>query len=424
VRITHLSKYDLTGGAAKSAYRLHTGLRLIGHDSRMLVQQKELKDETLICFQPPLAPATRLRRVFRRYALRNQRRPISSRPGGATYFTDDRSENGADILGQIPRSDVLNLHWIAGFFDYRDFFPHVPAGLPVVWTLHDMNPFTGGCHYDEGCGRYVEHCGRCPQLASSDDNDLSARIWKRKKMAFASLGAQMLHLVAPSHWLAEEVRRSSLFSCHPITVIPNGLDTERFKPRDRRLAREILGIPLESRVVLFLAESASEKRKGLGLLLEALRGLENDSDLLFLGVGSGFTSDMVTQPSMLTGNIADERILSMIFSAADLFVLPSLEDNLPNTAIEALACGIPTVAFAIGGLPDIVQQGKTGILVPKGDISALMAGIMALLNDPDRRASMAEASRRAAVQEHSLAVQARRYEAVYKQLIERVVTQH
>jgi glycosyltransferase involved in cell wall biosynthesis len=336
-------------------------------------------------------------------------------------MSDDRSEHNGDILRQVPSSDILNLHWVAGFFEYISFFREVPPNLPIVWTLHDMNPFTGGCHFDGGCGKFNEHCGACPQMGSSKLDDFSAHVWKRKNEAFARVGANMMHIVAPSRWLAAEAKKSSLFRHLPVTVIPYGLETDRFQPRDRHFARQLFEIPSEAKVVLFVADSANEKRKGLDLLLEAIRGLGDLPDLYVFAVGRNVSSTLLGVRSRTINYVRDDLTLSLVYSTADVFVVPSLEDNLPLTALEALACGIPTIAFSVGGIPDIVREGQTGILTPTGDVGALRRAIAALLQNPERRATMAQECRRVAVQEYNLDVQARRYVVLYEELVGRVV---
>jgi len=422
VRITHINTYDSAGGAGRAAYRLHAGLLALGQESRLLVQQKGTDDDTVLLFGPPLDVPTRLRRMIKRRVLRDGRKPLSSRPAGSTFMNDDRSEHNGDALGQVPSSDILNLHWVAGFIDYKDFFRRLPPSLPIVWTLHDMNPFTGGCHFDGGCGRFREHCGACPQMGSSRLDDFSAQVWKRKKDAFArfdgNAGANRMRIVAPSRWLAAEAEKSSLFGHLPVTVIPYGLETDRFQPRDRGLARQLFEIPSDAKVVLFLADWANEKRKGLDLLLEALRGMGDVPGLFVFAVGRNVSSRVVGLRCKTINYVRDDLALSLVYSAADVFVVPSLEDNLPLTALEALACGIPTVAFSAGGIPDVVRDGVTGTLVPVGDVRALRSAIASLLNDPQRRASMARESRRIAVQEYELKVQARRYVTLYENFLQ------
>jgi glycosyltransferase involved in cell wall biosynthesis len=414
LRITHLSTSDLGGGAARATYRLHSALRQLGQESRLLALIKESPDSSVIPFAPPTNWPIRLRRQFRRLPLGRSFRTIGSRPSGSTYFSDDRSQHAADVLHQVPPSDVLHLHWIAGLLDYRDSFRCLPQGLPIIWTLHDMNPFTGGCHFDGGCGKYVERCGACPELGSSKADDLSAEIWRRKHTAFSAIRSALMHLATPSRWLAAEVKKSSLLGDLPVAVIPYGIDTEKFRPRDQSLARQVLGVPAQANVILFVADHITEKRKGMSLLLEAIKGLEGLTELCFLTVGREAGRQELGKRTIAIEHVRDDRILSWIYSAADLFVIPSLQDNLPLTALEALACGIPTVGFKVGGVPDIVHDGQTGVLVAPGDVRALRGGITELLQNPERRVSMAEASRRIAVQEFALDVQARRYIRLYE----------
>jgi len=279
-----------------------------------------------------------------------------------------------------------------------------------------MNPFTGGCHFDGGCGKFVEHCGACPQIDSLKLDDFSAHVWQRKNKALARVGANMMHIVAPSRWLAAEAKKSSLFGHLPVTVIPYGLETDRFQPRDRHFARQLFEIPSEAKVVLFVADWANEKRKGLDLLLEAIRGLGDLPDLYAFAVGRNVSSRVLGVRGKTIDYVRDDLTLSLVYSTADVFVVPSLEDNLPLTALEALACGVPTIAFSVGGLPDIVRGGQTGILAPMGDIGALRRAIAELLQNTEQRATMAQQCRHVAVREYSLEVQARRYVALYEEL--------
>jgi glycosyltransferase involved in cell wall biosynthesis len=417
VRIIHLNVHDSAGGAARAAYRLHRGLLAAGHDSRMLVMRKDTEDSEIIPFAPSRNLAVRLQRSLRRRLLLWDQKPLANRPPGSTWFSDDRSQYMAEVLHHLPPTDILHLHWISGFFDYRAFFSQLPLNLPVLWTLHDMNPFTGGCHFDGGCGKYLEQCGACPQIDSLERHDLSARVWQRKNSAFATRSASSIHVVTPSRWLAAEAGKSTLLSRFPVTVIPNGVDTERFQPRDRRFARQLFGIPPKARVVLFIADWAGEKRKGLDLLIEAIRGIEDLPELCVFTIGREMARQEIGKRSIAIEYIRDELTMSLAYSAADLFVVPSLQDNLPNTALEALACGIPTVAFAVGGLTDIIREDETGVLVAPADVRALRLAITKMLKNPDRLASMAESCRRTALAEYKLDVQARHYVALYKSLM-------
>ncbi|MDP9339650.1 MAG: glycosyltransferase [Acidobacteriota bacterium] len=419
MKITHLTVWDLAGGAARAAYRLHTGLCRLGHDSRMLVQHRQSSDPRVISFQPPNGLGIKLRRAIKQRYLARQYKSVARIPGGS-LFSDDRSPQNADVLLQMPESDILNLHWVAGFVDYREFFGKLPANLPVVWTLHDMNPFTGGCHFDGGCGKFMQRCGACPQLSSSDPDDPSSRSLERKREAYASLGGDRMHLVTPSRWMQAEVKKSALLSSLRCTTIPNGLDTDVFKPRDQAAARALLGIPVDGFVILFLADWAGETRKGFSVLVEALKHFSNDNRVHFLTVGRELPSADLGQRITSIPSVTDDKKLSTIYSAANVFVLPSLQDNLPNTALEALACGVPIVAFDSGGIPEIVRPGETGTLVPAGDVEGLGAAIAALLKNKEARLKMAEQGRQYALSNYALEVQARRYATLYSELTEKM----
>jgi glycosyltransferase involved in cell wall biosynthesis len=382
----------------------------------MLVQNRQSVDPLVIRFQPPKNPLVRLRRGIKRRYLAGAQASFVRAPG-ASLFSDDRSANNADVLGQMPPSEIVNLHWVAGFFDYREFFRRLPARLPVVWTLHDMNPFTGGCHFDGGCGKFAERCGACPQLGSNDPKDLSAQVWRRKQEAFAALNMEGVHLVTPSRWLQGEVGKSTLMSKFRCTAIPNALDTELFQPREQGAARKLLGIPADSAVILFLADWAGEKRKGFDLLVEALKPFRNDPRIFLLAAGRELPVHDLGLQLVTTGYLTGEKQLSWVYSAADVFVLPSLQDNLPNTALEALSCGVPVVGFDVGGIPEIVRAGETGLLVPAKDVAGLRTAITSVVENKEMRVRMAEAGRRFAVANYGLEIQARRYLELYSELV-------
>jgi glycosyltransferase involved in cell wall biosynthesis len=280
-----------------------------------------------------------------------------------------------------------------------------------------MNPFTGGCHYDERCGRWASGCGACPQLGSADPADLSRQIWWRKEAAFGQLGDRRLHVVANNEWMAAQARRSPLLGRFPLSVIPNGLNSDTFAPRDRAFARDVLGIPQDARVVLFVAMATTNHRKGFSLLVQALGAMRDEVPGLFLlSLGRARTMPEVQVPHLALGEIKQERLLSLIYSAADLFAIPSLQDNQPNTVLEALACGVPVVGFDAGGIGEMVRPGLTGELVPVGDVSALREATAALLLDDGRRRALGAGARETALREYRQEQQVERYCQLYDEL--------
>ncbi len=416
MRILHINSHDLSGGAARAALRLHMALLGQGAQSRMFVETRQSSDiEGIHGFKVP-GEFSRirwqlLRRFFNHPILAAQDR------SGETFdvFTDDRSPCGKAARRQLPGHDVVNLHWIAGFIDYRDFFSRATTA-PIVWTLHDMNPFTGGCHYAGGCDRFMSQCGGCPQLGSSRQDDPSRRIWKRKRSAYTNRSLDSLHIITPSAWLAGEVAKSTLMGGFPVTHIPNCIDTEVFEPRDRTAARAALGIPEKASVVLFVAASLGNRRKGFRELLKALDGLGSVHQLYLISLGKA-GGDMPRKNGCINlGNVANDRLLATIYSAADCFVIPSRQDNLPNTVLEAMACGTPIAGFAAGGIPEMVIDGKTGILAEPGDIDGLCSSIRTILTQDGLREAMSRNCRETVLKHYTPELQARRYLDIYQRM--------
>jgi glycosyltransferase involved in cell wall biosynthesis len=385
----------------------------------MLVSRGDSGDSTV-----EVVPASdgrvpgRIRHRLRRRRISRDFAPYrSTQPGWPERFSDDRSRWDWQRTARLESLDVINLHWVAGFVDYGEFFRAVPPHVPAVWTLRDMNVFTGGCHYDAGCDHYMTSCGACPQLGSTDEGDLSRQVWNRKRKLFENLDKDRLHIVTPSRWMADEVHRSSLLGDRfAVSVIPNGVNTDEFAPRDRAAARAALGIPRESLVVLFVAYSVAPRRKGFGLLSEALRKLAGVPNLFLLSVGAGTPPGDLPVPQLHLGKVAQNRFLSVAYSAADVYVIPSLQDNLPSTVLEAMACGTPVVGFDVGGIAEMVQPGRTGALGPVGDVPSLAMNIQQLLDDADGRRSMAAHCRQRVLEEFSMEPYVRRYEDLYQRL--------
>ena len=383
----------------------------------MYVFNRRSKDSHVTAFDASMDWASRIRRRLRRERIaRDFARYSISRPAGFEIFSDDRSEYGDDFMKHLPPCDVVNLHWIARYVDQKAFFSTVPKRTPVVWRIADMNPITGGCHYDEGCGKYLDGCGACPQLGSDDADDLSRQVWERKREIFAGVESRRLHFVALNRWMASNLAKHPFLNRFPVTIIPNGLDTDMFAPRNRKLARETLGLPQDATIILFVASNVQIRYKGFLPLTEALSGLKGQDKLLLVSVGTKSELNLGI-PHMHLGHINDDRMLALTYNAADLFVVPSLQDNSPNTVLESMACGIPVVGFETGGVPDMVRDGVTGSLAPCNDVAALRAAIEDLIRKPSKREEMGINSRRVALHEYSLVVQAGRYDELYQSLL-------
>jgi glycosyltransferase involved in cell wall biosynthesis len=387
----------------------------------MFVARRKSHDSTVKVFIPPMDLTSRICRRLRAERIsRGFSRYAATRPAGYELFSDDRSCHGATLVSQLPACDIFNLHWIAGFVGYQAFFSMIPEHVPIFWSLQDMNALTGGCHYDHDCGRHVTGCGACPQLGSTDSQDLSHRIWQRKQAIFSRLAPERLHIVAQNRWMAQTVSRSPLLGKFLVTIVPNGIEADVFAPRDAQAARSALGIPQDSTVVLFAAAAVGVRRKGFALLLGALNELRSSENLLFVSIGRGALQIETSIRHLHLGHIDDDRQLSLIYSAADVYVIPSLQDNQPNTALEAMACGTPVVGFNVGGIPDMVRPEITGLLAPVGDVVRLRAAIVELLRCPEKRAAMATACRRIVMEEYTLAKQVERYVELYESALQRM----
>jgi glycosyltransferase involved in cell wall biosynthesis len=413
-----LSTYDLAGGAARSAYRLHKGLQAIGVDSRMMVQTKSSDDPTVIDASV-FGPTPLWIRGISHLRRRIDNRRLAAYPGR------DRANFspafGSDFFPQkvaAARPDIVHLHWVAG--DFLRIENLSKFGKPIVWSLHDMWAFTGGCHYDASCGRYVDRCGACPQLHSQMENDLSRSVWMRKEKSWAELP---ITVVTPSRWLADCAKASSLFRSARVEVIPYGLDLEIYRPSDRNVAREILNLPRDKRLILFGAVKATGvPRKGFGFLQSALNKLSKDAvrdntALVVFGASRPPDEPDLKFETHFMGRVQDDVHLALIYSAADVFVAPSLQDNLPNTVMESLACGTPVVAFDTGGIPDMIEHKANGYLAKALDPDDLAQGLEWILNDPERAGRLGAAGRKKALTEYPLSLQAERYLKLYTDLL-------
>ena len=412
VSVVHLNVTDGGGGAARAAYRLHRGLLQVGIRSTMLVNYKAGDDPTVVKRQFRFLDYHRTR--LHPYADKVPLRLYPQRKSRA--WSTNLIPRGTARCTNRMAPNVVNLHWIGdGFVSLSEL---TAFDAPLVWTLHDMWPFTGGCHYDENCGRYRQACGACPQLGSGRDRDLSRRIWNRKHRSWRDV---RLSVVAPSQWLADCARESSLFGHLRVETIPNGIDLDQYRPRSMSEVRETLGLPRDRKIILFAGGPLDRpSRKGAHYLREALEQTSSDLAECML-VSFGGTRD-AGQPSLPlpvrdVGRLDDDDLIAALYAAADVFVAPSVQDNLPNTVMEALACGTPVVAFDIGGMPDMIEHRRNGYLAQPFQVGDLAAGLAWVLKDSPRLRDLSAHARYKAEQEFSLELQAHRYAQLYTEIL-------
>lgn len=412
MKILLLNASDVEGGAARAAYRLHQGLQTVGAASQMLVQAKHVDDGMVLSSQ------TKLANLLGRIRPNLDRLPLQFYANrNLTAFSSQWLPDAvASRVAQLC-PDVINLHWICG--GYLQIETVAKLNKPLVWTLHDMWAFTGGCHYSQECDRYTNSCGSCPQLHSSKQWDLSHWTWNRKANAWKNLN---LTIVTPSAWLANCAQSSSLLKNFRIKVIPNGLDPKKYKPINRQVARELLNLPQDQQLVLFGSVSeASNLRKGFHLLQLALRKLSNSEwqdkiGLVIFGTSQSSNLSDLGFKSRYLGRLSDDISLALVYSAADVFIAPSTQDNLPNTIMEALACGTPCISFNIGGMPEMIEHQQNGYLAQPLDVEDLSQGIVWVLQDQERYQKLCDRAREKVEQEFSQNLQAHRYLSLFKEV--------
>ena len=382
MKILLLSTNDNSPGAARGAYRLHQGLQRIGTNSQMLVQTKQTDDRTVI----GTSSSSGKGQVVSGSRLTLGQLPLKFYPqrDPSKYSLQWLPDKITSQVAQIE-PDLINLHWICS--SYLQIETLAKLNKPLVWTLRDMWAFTGGCHYTQDCDRYIDSCGTCPQLGSSKNLDLSRWVWQRKHKAWKNLD---LTIVTLSHWLAKCARSSSLFKDLRIEVIPNGIDSNVYKPSDRKIAREQLNLPQDKKLILFgAARVTSDKRKGFEELQQALQnlselGYRDELELVIFGSSRPEQPPEFGFKEHYLGKFSDDLSLALIYSAADVFIAPSIQEAFGNTVLEALACKTPCVGFDIGGIPDMVEHQKNGYLAQPYKTEDLALGISWILEDEAR----------------------------------------
>lgn len=416
MKVVHFSTNGGGGGAAVAASRLHVSL-LDSHVESSLVVASKVSDVPMISGVS---------------GIRAKTYPVASRWGisllkpSATFSPDVLGSPSAAVLPFVDGVDIIHLHWVANFLTSHSIFKlHQRSKAPVVWTLMDLAPITGGCHYTSNCEGYTQKCGHCPQIHSNFRYDLSRWTWRQKNRYLADVP---ITIVAPTQWVADRVKKSSLFRSARIEVIPLGIDSKIFRPVDMAVARDLLNLPLDKKLVFFGATALLEERKGMEYLVRALEILKMNlsdtcpelaSNIVLLIAGSRRVADSLSLPfpSHCLGHLNNDLSLALAYQAADLFVCPSVEDAGPMMIPESMLCGTPVVAFDMGGAPDLITSMQNGYLASHADSTDLAHGMYLLLTSDDSHPIRLSASE-TAVAKHAPSIVASSYLKLYNSLIE------
>ena len=418
MKVVHLNTYEGNGGAGRACLRLNTALNAIGIDSSVMVylQFKESKLSGTFSKSPIQRALAAANILAERYLSKAVAKALKT-PFSLSWF-------GRSVIShpEVQSADIIHLHWINhGFLSPKFLAELDELEKPIVWTFHDSNAFTGGCHVRYACENYHKECGNCPLLKISGKDDLSHKTWLRKKNAYSELNC---HIVAPSNWMANSVKLSSLMGFRAVTVIPNTIETDVFKPYVKSEAKKVLRINPEKFVLMSgFMPSKNDKHKGTSYLIDALNDLSTrpgiDKDTIELVIfGNKDNAEMPEFPFKTTflGTIINDEHLAKCYSAADVFITPSLEDNLPNTVMESLSCATPVVAFTTGGIPDMVKHLQNGYLAEYESSEDLATGIEWLYHE-ENAADIQKEARKTILNHFSEPVIAEQHFELYRSLL-------
>jgi len=377
VKVLFLNSTDIYGGAARASYRLFEGLRELGTPVKMLVRDKDSSDPDVISFKnyERKGWGVYLKKIIWKIKNRIRKQKWKKYPDREPAFLNDLDSVSLIQMIKSIDFDILHIHFVANRF--LDLHELTQINKPIVWTLHDSWPFTGICHYFYDCRNYEKSCGCCPMLHSENPNDFTRKIWKTKNKIYTKC---KMFIVAPSIWIGKAANQSSLMRNFPLTVIPNGLNTQLYTPSSKLVARQYFGLKEGIIYVMFGAINAlNDSNKGFTLLLNALVYLQNEInlpvELLIFGAEKDVVFNEISYPIHSMGIIRSDATLIQLYNSADVMVVPSLSEVFGQTASEAMSCGVPTVAFNCSGIQEVIDHKKTGYLAEPYDPKDLAKGI-------------------------------------------------
>lgn len=417
MRVLLVNTAEMAGGAAIAASRLTDALNRHGVKAHLLVRDRDTD-----CVTTCQLPQSALSRLWQRWAFLWERCCVwfANRLRLRGLWAVDIACVGNDItrLPEFQEADIIHLHWVnQGMLSVRQIQRILDSGKPVVWTMHDMWPCTAICHHARTCEHYYKCCHDCPQLVKPHPRDLSWSVFRKKLEAYSH---GHLTFVGPSQWICDMARKSRLTAGRDIVTIPNTYNARIFHPGDAAEARKHHHLPEQGLLLLFACQKITNERKGLSLLLQALanpqlQALRGQLSLVVVGQMKGIETAVIPFPVHALGYISGDTEMAALYQAVDLFVTPSLEENLPNTIMEAMACGTPCVGFHIGGIPEMIDHQQNGYVARYRDVEDLANGISYALA-PQHHQRLSQAAAQKATHAWAEDVVCRQYTELYEQV--------
>ena len=411
--ILHLSTYQWEGGAAVAASRLNQALRKHGIDSQLLVYRVQRSASGVTAW----ADTPWKEKLFWARFSAERLRFLPHEKDKSVRFAFSPAAVGVPIERHplVQQADVINLHWINfGFISLAGLERLFSLGKPVVWTIHDMWAFTGGCHYSRSCERFRSHCQFCPYLKKPAEYDLSFEIFEQKKRLLAQAP---LTFVSPSRWLCQLTQEAALTRHLPALAIPNPIDATLFCPKNKPETRRKLGLPLDKNLILFAGANTQDPRKGYVYFQEAMNSLEGGgkSEIVFFGKSQPGAYHKLALPVHDLGKLSDTGEIADTYAACDVIVVSSLEDNLPNMVMEAMACGTPVVGFDNGGIPEMIDHLVNGYVADYRSAESLAEGIRWVLGN-NTTGELSQSARQKVLETYAEEVIAKQYKELYQSL--------
>lgn len=416
MRVLIINTSERMGGAAVAAGRLMESLKNNGIKAKMLVRDKQTDQISVVGLERNWLHVWKF--IWERIVIWKANHFKKN-----NLFAVDIANTGIDIttLPEFQQADVIHIHWInQGMLSLKDIRKILASGKPVVWTMHDMWPCTGICHYARECDHYQQECHHCPYLyGGGNKKDLSTRIFRKKADLYK---VAPITFVACSRWLEGRAKKSALFTGQTVTNIPNPINTNLFKPRNEKEARLKCRLPEKGKLILFGSVKITDKRKGIDYLIESCKLLaEKHTELketlgvVVFGNHSQQLANLLPFKVYPLNYVKNEHDLVDIYNAVDLFVTPSLEENLPNTIMEAMACGVPCVGFNVGGIPEMIDHLHNGYVAQYKSSEDFANGIYWALSEPEYN-TLSEQAVRKAVSNYSESIIAKKYIDIYNKI--------